>query len=282
MRVGLKAICLETEKALFGIEFSSFEAKELVGKVFSCSSTDILLDKKVEPTPEQEELLSELVARRLSGEPLQYLLGEWDFYRRKFFVGEGVLIPRADTEVLIEAVLPFLRQQKEKTVLDLCSGSGCIAVTLAEEVPGAQVTAVELSEKAFVYLRKNNALYGEKAELIQGDALKDETVQGSFSLIVSNPPYLSKKDMDELQREVSFEPAMALYGEEDGLLFYRELTKLYAKKLNPGGMLAYEIGEGQETAVKTFMEQNGLSDVRYYNDYGSITRVVTAIKKGNR
>ena len=192
------------------------------------------------------------------------------------------MIPRGDTEILIDAVLPFLREHPGARVLDLCSGSGCIAVTLACEAEDAKVQAVELSSEAFSYLQKNNRLYGEKVVLIQGDALDPQTAPGKFDLIVSNPPYLSDGEMAVLQKEVSFEPAMALSGKEDGLYFYRELTRLYKSRLAENGMLAYEIGERQRQSVINILEENGFHQIQCYYDYGNLSRVITAKKKGNR
>ncbi|MEG2597694.1 MAG: peptide chain release factor N(5)-glutamine methyltransferase, partial [Oscillospiraceae bacterium] len=216
-----------------------------------------------------------MAEKRCRHYPLQYLLGEWDFYGRSFSVGEGVLIPRGDTEILVETVIRFLRSKKDPHVLDLCSGSGCIGLTIALERADAHVTAVEKSQEAFSYFQKNKDRYQVAVNGILGDALQTQTVSGSYDLIVSNPPYLTEKDMNELQPEVQHEPSEALFGERDGLFFYKELTKMYADRLCADGMLAFEIGEGQQFAVASEMKKAGLHSICQIRDYHGIIRCVT-------
>ena len=260
------------------VETPDFEAQQIVRQVFDVSYSEILTGVKCMACPEQIKRIRDIVTRRCEHYPLQYLLGEWDFFGRPFLVGEGVLIPRADTEVLVEEALRFLELLSAPKVLDLCSGSGCIGLTIALERPDAQVTAVEKSPAAFSYLTKNNELLCARAECVLGDALVVETAERPFDLIVSNPPYLTGQDMAELQAEVRFEPEEALYGEEDGLFFYRELTKLYVPNLCSKGMLAYEIGEGQQDAVSEMMAAASLKSICQIRDYNGIIRCVTGKK----
>lgn len=219
------------------------------------------------------------VGRRLEGYPLQYLLGEWDFYGRTFRVGEGVLIPRADTETLVEAALAFAKGRGPLRIADLCSGSGCIAVTLAKELPSAEVWAVEKSPEALGYLRGNAAQNGASLHILRDDVLAPTGDYPTFDLIVSNPPYLTQADMDSLQPEVRHEPAMALFGETDGLAFYRGITERWTERLNPGGMVAYEIGLGQENAVAEMLKNKCLRNVCFHRDLCGIIRVITGTKK---
>ena len=260
------------------VETPDFEAQQIVRQVFDVSYSEILTGVKRMACPEQIKRIRDIVTRRCEHYPLQYLLGEWDFFGRPFLVGEGVLIPRADTEVLVEEALRFLEPLSAPKVLDLCSGSGFIGLTIALERPDAQVTAVEKSPAAFSYLTKNNELLCARAECVLGDALVVETAERPFDLIVSNPPYLTGQDMAELQAEVRFEPEEALYGEEDGLFFYRELTKLYVPNLCSKGMLAYEIGEGQQDAVSEMMAAASLKSICQIRDYNGIIRCVTGKK----
>lgn len=262
------------------IEGADFEAREIVRAVFGVSNADILLGREAELDGGRRERLAELAARRLRREPLQYLLGEWDFYGRTFAVGEGVLIPRADTETLIEQALAFLQGRPAPTVLDLCAGTGCIGITLAAERPDAAVWAVEKSEAAWQYFCRNNAVYGGRVHGLLADALDPpENLPPCFDLIVSNPPYLTAEEMAGLQPEVAREPAMALDGGTDGLFFYRALTKAYAGRLGPGGMLAYEIGMGQEGPVSEILHNSGLDFICQTPDLHGIIRVVTAENK---
>ena len=276
--VSLKKITDDVKNALKEVtEDFSFEAREIVKSVFSVSNSDIIAGKEVEVSRALEMRLESIISKRKERYPLQYILGSWDFYGREFFVGEGVLIPRADTEIIVEKSLEFLRNTTNPKVLDLCSGSGCIAVTLKLEKCDAIVTAVEKSEKAFSYLTKNCDKLKACVHCILGDAFECNT-DDDFDLIVSNPPYLTKEDMENLQQEVKSEPRMALYGEEDGLFFYRELTRIYRDKLKKGGMLIYEIGDGQHSLVEEILLQNGFKDISQTKDYNGIIRCVAGIK----
>ena len=256
-----------------GIENAEFEAEQLLRGAGIDKITLIS-----EPNKDASDISSEIrekVERRLSGEPLQYILGEWEFYGLPFKVGEGVLIPRQDTETIVDVSLNFLkaREQSERRTLDLCAGSGCIGITLAK-LAGAEVMLVEKSERAFGYLWENILLNGVSAcGAVRGDVLNENTVCDKYDLIVSNPPYLTDSDMKTLQKEVEFEPKDALYGGADGLDFYRSILELYPKKLKRGGVLAVEIGIGQENAVSEIFRENGI-EPRLEKDMCGIYRVV--------
>ncbi len=265
-----------------GLEAAAFEAAQLCGAVVGMSRTQLLAQREALLTPEQEKKLLALANQRAAGYPLQYLIGEWEFYGAAFSVGEGVLIPRADTETLCEQVIALIGK-REATVLDLCSGSGCIAITLARECPNCTVYAVEKSPQAYTYLERNITRNQSTVKAICADACSAETAAGlpELDLIVSNPPYLTAVDMTVLQREVRHEPEMALRGGEDGLFFYRELTRLWKNRLKPDGWLFYEIGMGQADAVRGILEQNGLESVCTARDLCGIIRTIGA-KRGNR
>lgn len=280
MVISLKAAYDAVKGALSPITDSgAFEAKELLAAVFGASRGDILTGREIFVTEAQAKQLKYLVRRRLNREPLQYLLGEWDFYGRAFKVGEGVLIPRPDTETLVEQGLSFLKGKAAPLVLDLCAGTGCIALTVALEHPGAEVWALEKSPEAWAYFTANNQSFGSPAHGVLGDALTPKSLglPDSFDLILSNPPYLTGAEMAEPQPEVAWEPAMALYGGEDGLSFYRALTALYAPRLKPGGMLAYEIGMGQEGEVSEILRSAGLDFICQTPDLHGIIRVISGI-----
>lgn len=218
--------------------------------------------------------------RRALGEPLQYLLGTWDFLSLTFEVGEGVLIPRPETELLCELTADRLKTVPQPRVLDLCAGSGCVGLGIASLLPDASVTAVEKSLQAFAYLEHNIACYPQFDVMpLCADVLADgDTVDGRFDAIVSNPPYIPADDLPSLQREVQFEPRMALDGGEDGLLFYRVIAKQWTKHLRSGGLVAVEIGIGQETDVMRLFEEAGLRDIGFLRDYADIPRVVYGIR----
>ena len=217
-----------------------FEAEQLLMKLCGVTRNDMLMYPGLPVTEEQAERV------------------------RPFFVGEGVLIPRQDTETIAELAAGFARERAYDGFLaaDLCAGSGCIGITLAKlaDVP---VKLVELSDRALEYLKRNIRLNGAEAlcEAVRGDVLDEATAEGmpQFDLIVTNPPYLTAQDMRELQTEVSHEPETALFGGEDGLDYYRRMIPLWRRKLKPGGMLAAEIGMGQEADVARIFEDCGIT-----------------------
>ncbi|MBQ9948904.1 MAG: peptide chain release factor N(5)-glutamine methyltransferase [Oscillospiraceae bacterium] len=242
----------------------------------------VLRDPDAEVTDEQAACAQEIALRRLNGEPLQYIFGEWDFYGLTFEVGEGVLIPRQDTETLVELVTDNYLKDGQ-VCADLCSGSGCIGIALSR-LYKTQMHCYEKSEKAMEYLRRNieknrgNMLGSVEAQL--ADVLDENVVEAApmFDIIVSNPPYLTAEEMKTLQKELTYEPEMALFGGEDGLYFYREILRLWTKKLKKGGLFAVEIGETQGETVSGIFTENGLT-AQVLKDYCSNDRVVYGVKK---
>lgn len=263
----------KAELASGGVENAAFETEQLL-RAFGIDKLALITEPEREIAEDISAEISSRVLRRISGEPLQYILGEWEFYGLPFYVGEGVLIPRQDTETLVDVALEFLksRDADSRKTLDLCAGSGCIGIALAK-LANADVTCVEKSPEAFDYLRKNSALNGAAITAVLGDVLDEQSAPGEFDAIVCNPPYLSAEDMKSLQREVKFEPEAALFGGEDGLDFYRRLIPMYSTKLNPGGLLAVEIGMGQEIAVCELFRTSGLNP-QMKQDANGIIRVI--------
>lgn len=232
----------------------------------------------------------ELTERRVNGEPLQYLLGEWEFYGMPFKVGEGVLIPRPDTEILVDTVLDFFIKAGNKSpeIVDLCSGSGCIATAIQKNMPMSRVTAIELSSEAFPYLVENIRRNGVDVKIMKGDVLNGDMLRNfadpedygeyrKVDCIVSNPPYLTEKEMGELQSEVKCEPQTALYGGADGLKFYRVIACLWKEILAEDGLIAFEIGFEQGEAVADILKKSGYSDIKIIKDLGGNDRVVIGI-----
>lgn len=257
-----------------------FSARCIMEQAFGSSFPMIMLDRN-KPVPEAEEQACLSMARkRAGGYPLQYILGEWEFFGYRFKVGEGALIPRPDTETLVEQVIEICRSNKLESpkIADLCSGSGCIAVTLKKEIPQAQVYAVELSDKALPYIRVNSELNHADIHIVQADVLLEKTAEesGNLDIIVSNPPYLTGQDMKCLQTEVAFEPEMALFGGEDGLDFYRKITAVWRNSLNSGGYIAFEFGMDQHEAVRGILQQYGFKNIQLSRDTSGIIRTVTA------
>ena len=269
----------QTKKQLAaaGIEDSVFEAKQIIKSVTGMTSAQILANYGRELTEFQEITLKAVIAQRISRYPLQYILGFWDFYTRRFKVGVGALIPRPDTETVVEVCLEELKGIKNPEILDLCAGTGCIGITLACEVEGSSVTAVEKYEQAAAYLKENaTALAPDNTRIITGDVLSGAASDGGYDLIVSNPPYLSARDMKCLQPELEYEPETALFGGEDGLDFYRGIAKIYRPSLKSGGALVFEIGAAQAEAVTGILRSEGFTRIRTVKDYCGNDRAVAA------
>lgn len=265
-----------TEKlASAGVTNAHWEARELAGCAlgFNCRAR---FNGMLKANSAQVSRCAMLLARRLSGEPLQYIIGEWDFCGESFDVGPGVLIPRADTETLIDEAVKALRGRSDLTVADLCAGTGCIGITLARLLDCAEIFCVEKYDTAFDYLTKNISGRGSIAKAIQADVMEEDSLIfiPMCDLIVSNPPYISAADMEHLQKEVTHEPREALYGGEDGLDFYRGIVRLWRRKLKPNGVMLFEVGAGQEDEVMEIMIQSGLKDVRVRRDMAGLNRCV--------
>ena len=206
-------------------------------------------DSLREIPPEEEARLEALLARRLAGEPVQYILESAWFMGLEFFVDRRVLIPRQDTETLCEAALNVLRGMQSPRVLDLCAGSGAIGLSLARLCPGARVTLADVSAGAGAVMEENRRRLGVEAEIVRGDLFAPVAGQ-RFDLIACNPPYIRTGELDTLQAEVQREPRLALDGGADGLAFYRRIAAEYAKYLAPGGALFLEIGWDEAEDVR--------------------------------
>lgn len=218
------------------------------------------------------------VQRRAKGEPVQYILGETEFWSLPFTVNSAVLVPRADTEVLVEEALS--RIEGSAHLLDVGTGSGAIAVALAHEKPEIRVTALDCSEEALQVARGNAERNGvaERVSCLAGDLA--ELPPGPFAMVVSNPPYIPTADCEQLMPEVrDHEPRLALDGGEDGLTAYRQLACQSAEILLPGGWLLVEVGIGQAEDVVALFEAAGLAEIKSRDDYAGIPRVVAGRKK---
>ena len=267
---------VEARLTAAGCPDADFDAGELFRLVTGQDAR--LADRPL--TAEQAAKLEALTARRATREPLQYLCGSWPFLDFELAVGPGVLCPRADTEVVAEAAAQMLAGVQAPKVLDLCAGTGCLGLGVKRFCPEADVTCVEKSPEAFRYLKKNaaSALKQGTVRAVEGDLFTywQGLPEGELDLIVSNPPYLTAAEMQQLQPEVAREPAMALEAGEDGLVFYRALAEHYQNALRPGGALALEIGWQQREAVTALLAANGWVDIACRKDYGGNDRCILA------
>lgn len=226
------------------------------------------------------------VARREAREPLQYILGEWEFMGLRLKVGPGVLIPRPETELLAQTAVDRLKDAAHPRLLDLCAGSGCVTAAVLTELPRCSAVCVELSENALTYLRQNLALHDltGRAAVVRADMLAGPAAVGTepFDAAVCNPPYIRSGEIAGLQPEVSgHEPRLALDGGEDGLRFYRAFRS-WLDVLAPGGLAAFEVGAGQSADVAALLRDMGLEDIFIADDYASIPRVVGGRAGGAR
>ncbi|MBQ8780264.1 MAG: peptide chain release factor N(5)-glutamine methyltransferase [Oscillospiraceae bacterium] len=282
---------IETKLETAGKEDSKFDAKCIFEDIMGLDSLNLSLHREETADEKKAAKAVELAEKRADGYPLQYLLGKWEFYGLDFKVGEGVLIPRPDTEILVETVLAHFAEKKhyDPEVIDLCSGSGCIAVSLKNSMPKAKVIAVEISSDAMPYLVENIRSNSVDVKILKGDVMdgrlldnfRDEENEGDhrqLDCIVSNPPYLTAEEMADLQIEVTHEPASALDGGADGLKFYRVISCLWKEILKDGGLLAFEIGYRQGEDVADILRKGGFTDVKIIKDLGGNDRVVTGIK----
>ena len=250
---------------------AAFEARELLLRALSITKDEYYLRPSLPVTPEEESRFRALLARRLEGTPLAYLLGEWDFYGRTFTVTPDVLIPRPETEELVEEARSFLTGSEN--VLDLCTGSGCVGITLALELPGLSVTLGDISEPALAVARENAKRYpSANVSIVYDDALSPS--ENRYDMIVCNPPYVALSDplSDDVSR---YEPSLALFGGEDGLDFYRAILRHRLSLLPSGGRIVFECGETQSRKVAHIMETFGARSIRIRTDLSGKGRIVS-------
>ena len=229
---------------------------------------------------DKDKIREMLVLRAKKRKPLQYILGEWEFYGLPFKVSEGVLIPRADTEILVEQCIQLMREVEEPNILDIGSGTGAISIAIANELKSSSVTGIDINEKAIELANKNKTLNKIKnINFVKSNLFENLDKDFKYDLIVSNPPYISKNEYETLMPEVkNYEPQNALTDLEDGLYFYREMSKLAGEYLKDTGYLAYEIGYNQAKDVTKILQNNNFDILSVIKDYGGNDRVVIAKK----
>ena len=266
------------EKA--GIEDFVFEAKQIIKHITGLSATQILMKYNTPLTDFQKNNLTAILRQREIRYPLQYIIGEWDFYARSYVVGPGVLIPRQDTEAVVEKAIEFLGEKKNCNVLDLCAGSGCIGISIACEKKDCKVDLVEKYTEALNYTKKNITKNSAiNAIAYKGDIFKGDFNDRNYDLIVSNPPYIPENEMRETSPEVAFEPETALLAQDGGLEFYKAIINNYTECLNKNGMMIFEVGKGESKQVAGLLTDAGYIDIQIKKDYNEIERGVSGIKK---
>ena len=261
-----------------GTGAATLEARELVCFGSGKTREEFFRDGRLYVSDETEAAVRDLVRRHLEGEPVAYLIGEWEFYGLPLTITPAVLIPRVDTEVLAGGAIAYTSGLGSCRVLDLCAGSGCIGLAVAANVPRARVLLGEISDAAIRICRQNirrNQL-GSRVTVMAMDALEDPPPHiGEFDCIVSNPPYIPAADLETLDHSVKdYEPRLALYGGEDGYKFYTAIVPKWRQALKTGGRLYFEVGIGQADTVLRIMRANGFGDINVLQDDLGIPRVV--------
>ncbi len=260
----------ELVKKMLGMGLTRQQSFELASHFCGIDKSAVLLDREVD-----EKTCLAAAQEAAAGKPIQYIIGEWDFCGRKILCREGVLIPREDTETIVEVAKKHLT--KGDSVLDLCCGSGCISVALASS--GAKVCAVDINDKAVELTKENAALWGVQINVRKMNILS-EKMDSMFDMIVSNPPYIRTSEIRKLDTSVKkYEPRNALDGGDDGLLFYRAITKGFFNNIADGGMLIFEIGFDQRHQVTALLEGAGFKNVTAVKDLNGNDRVVFGVKQ---
>lgn len=264
-----------------GIDSPGFDASVLAEHFLGLDRPALALHGAEAVEDGKRLALIEAVEQRAARRPLQYIIGRWPFMGLTLRVGEGVLVPREDTAVLVEAVAA--RVEAGARGLDLCAGTGAVGLGLCSLVRGAQVDCVELDERARGFLSENIALYPEyHCRAVQGDVLvgpEPGVFPGNLDFIASNPPYIASGELPGLQPEVQREPSLALDGGEDGLAFYRAILDKWVSLLRPGGVLGVEIGETQAQAVRELFGRYGFVDVTIHKDLAGLDRAIIAVRE---
>lgn len=256
----------------------AFEANELLAFATGCDKATLALKQREELSKAQQKRLNTCLKKRIKGLPLQYIIGEWEFYSLPFKVGKGVLIPRADSELLVDLALKAISSNTKSTLFDLCSGSGALGIAVAKNAPNVSVTLVEKSPKAFKYLRQNISLNAADLTAVRADIFKWKP-ECLADIVICNPPYITKKEMRSLQKEVKNEPTAALCGGEDGLKFYRFIINNANRFLKPNGKMLFEIGYTQANDVAELFKAANFKQIEVEKDLSGNDRVVSAVFK---
>ena len=258
---------------------SSIDARLLMKHILGFDDTRLLLERLKRIDVEAKQKYETVVKKRGAGIPLQHITLSQEFMGIDFIVSPAVLIPRQDTETLVEEIIKEARENNYKSAVDIGTGSGCISISLATYINDISIVAIDLSQEALEIARKNVKQHDleERIKLIKSNVFEDYASDNKVDIIVSNPPYISKLDVETLMIEViGYEPRMALTDEGDGLEFYRRISKEAVNHLSKGGMIAYEIGYDQGKAVCDILVKMGYSNIKLIPDLTGKDRVVTA------
>ena len=284
MAMTYSGLYLQTRRTLkeAGSIAADLAARELVCSVSGKNRETLIRDGGLYVPPEIEAQVAALTARHLAGEPVAYIIGEWEFYGLTMYLSPKVLIPRPDTECLVDRAVEYLKTQGACRVLDLCAGSGCVGIAVASQVPEVKVVLGEISDAALKLCSRNiwtNSFSGRVVP-VKADALQEPDPRlGRFQCIVCNPPYIPSGDIPGLDPSVrDYEPHLALDGGPDGLAFYRAIAEKWRGALHSGGRVFFEIGADQVLPVARILRQHGFGEIQHFDDRSGLPRVVTGIR----
>lgn len=259
------------------IQDSDLEAKHIVSFVLDINHSDLFLNNSLKYHFIDFIKAKRMLKKRVKGMPLQYILKEQEFYGLKLYVDKRVLIPRSETELLVEKALNHAKEFKSPKILDLCTGSGCIAIAIEKNLSNAEVFASDKSKNALRIAKKNSKKNQAEVTFYKSDLLKD--IDKSFDLIVSNPPYINKEDYNMLDKKVlDYEPKLALLGGDDGMDYIEIISKQAKQKLREKGYLLLEIGCDQKAITCECLKKYGYKDIRAFADYSNHDRIVVGRK----
>jgi release factor glutamine methyltransferase len=260
-----------------GIESPRINAELLLAHILNCKRLDLYLSFD-RPLGDDEVLIYRtFLKRRGEYEPLQYIIGSVEFYGLPFKVDPSVLIPRPETEILVEEIINNSKKKNDLKILDIGTGSGNIAVSLAHHIPGAKIVATDISKESLLLASENSSINKteNQVQFILDDILLNELKENEFDLIVSNPPYISKEDFKDLPPELKvYEPKHALTDDANGLFYYKQIAVKAKILLKKNGSVYFEVGKGQSGEVKKILEENNFSEIMIKNDYLNIERVI--------
>lgn len=253
------------------IEDATIKTRTLLSYVLGKPKEYLIINSEQEL--EQENLFQKYIKELIEGKPLQYITKTQEFFGIEFYVDENVLIPQPDTEILVEEVIEIARRENRKKILDLCTGSGCIAISLSENIENSNIIATDISKTALEIAEKNDR---ERKVIFKKSDMFESLDNEKFDIIVSNPPYIKTKVIENLNKDVQQEPKLALDGGEDGLKFYKLIAENAYRYLNEGGCLCLEIGEDQKEDVMNLLENNNYKDIYCKKDFSGNDRIVIA------
>ncbi|NQV18591.1 MAG: peptide chain release factor N(5)-glutamine methyltransferase [Armatimonadetes bacterium] len=253
----------------YNIENPQLNAEQIISHVLGINKTDLYLNSKAVLNREKSDVIERLIIRRTKHEPLQYILGETEFYGCKIKVNPDVLIPRPETELLVEKVL----WKNIRSILEIGTGSGAIAIALAKQMKNVQITATDISEKALNTARQNADLNNVSINFIQSDIF--ENIKSKFDIIISNPPYISQKEHDNLAPEIKdYEPEISLLAEDEGLFYFKKILENAKDYLTGKGKIYFEIGYDQAEKIKEIAKENCFDDINVFKDLNGFDRIM--------